>query len=60
VSDDHLVVAFAEKIWAYVKELIIKSSQIICYNIEPDVILHLIEIVEKNITSQTRLLTAKL
>jgi hypothetical protein len=60
VSDDYLILAFAEKIWAYVKELIIMSSQIICYKIEPDVILHLIEIVEENIISQTRLSTAKL
>ncbi|MFZ2631264.1 MAG: transposase [Desulfosalsimonadaceae bacterium] len=60
VSDDHLLLAFAEKIWAYVKELIIKSSQIICYKMEPDVILQMIEIVENNIVSQTRLSTAKL
>jgi hypothetical protein len=60
VSDDYLILVFAEKIWAYVKELIIKSSQIICFKIEPGLILHLIEIVEKNIVSQAQLTTAKL
>ena len=60
ISDDHVMLAVAEKLWASVKELIIRSSHIICYKIEPDIILHLIDIVEDNILEQTRLLTAKL
>jgi len=60
ISDDHVMFVVAEKLWASVKELIIRSSHIICYKIEPDIILHLIDIVEDNILDQTRLLTAKL
>jgi len=60
ISDDHVLLLVAEKLWASVKELIIRSSHIICYKIEPDIILHLIDIVEDNILEQTRLLTAKL
>ena len=60
ISDDHALLIVADKLWASVKELIIRSSHIICNKIEPDIILHLIDIVEDNILEQTRLLTAKL
>jgi len=50
----------SDKLWASVKELLIRSSHIICYKIEPDIILHLLDIVEDNIIGKTRLLTAKL
>jgi len=60
ISDDHTLLLVADKLWADIKELIIRSSHIICYKIEPDIILHLLDIVEDNIIAQTRLLTAKL
>jgi hypothetical protein len=60
ISDDHTLLLVADKLWASVKELLIRSSHIICYKIEPDIILHLLDIVEDNIIGQTRLLTAKL
>ena len=50
----------AEKMWAYVKELIIKSSEILCHKIEPDIVLHLIDITENHILNQSGLVTAKL
>jgi len=60
ISDDYALITVAEKLWASVKELIIQSSHIICYKIEPDIILHLLDIVENAILKQTRFETAKL
>ncbi len=47
----------AETVWTYVKELIIRSSDVLCYKIEPDVLFHFFDIIEDTIISQTRLLT---
>ena len=60
LSEAHLFLSTAEKVWTYVKELIIKSSQIVCYKIEPDIVLHLLDIVEDSIFKQTHMATAKL
>lgn len=60
LSEEHLFLSMAEKVWTYVKELIIKSSQIVCYKIEPDIVLHLLDIVEDSIFKQTNMATAKL
>ncbi len=60
VSDEHTLLIVAEKLWANIKELIIRSSHIVCYKIEPDIILHLIDIVEDTILKQTHLVSAKL
>jgi len=60
IGDNHSLLWFAEKIWVNVKELIIRSSHIISYKIEPDIILHFIDIIEETIVKQTRFVTAKL
>ena len=60
LSDDHTLLWVAEKLWTNVKELIIRSSHILCYKIEPDIVLHFIDIVEDTIIKQSRLLSAKL
>ena len=60
LSDENQLLSMAEKLWANIKELIIRSSYIICYKIEPDIVLHLLDIIEDNIIAPTKSLTAKL
>ena len=40
LSDEKLLLSVAEKLWAYIKELIVRSSLVIYYKIEPDIVLH--------------------
>jgi hypothetical protein len=58
--DEHIQLYLAEEVWAYIKELMITSSQLFCPEMEPDKFLHLIEIVEDALTKQLQKLTAKL
>jgi len=46
--------------WTYVKELIVRSSDVVCFKIEPDLLFHFFDIIEDTIINQTRLITAKL
>ena len=38
VSENQTIIMLAETVWAYVKELIIRSSDVLCYRIQPDVL----------------------
>lgn len=58
--ENHLQLAIAEKMWAYIKELMITSSELFWPEMEPDKFLHLLDIVEDAITNQVKILTAKL
>jgi hypothetical protein len=58
--ETHLQLYLTEKIWAYIKELMIVSSQLLWPEIEPDKFLHLLEIIEDASINQTQKLTAKL
>ena len=60
VSENQTVMMLAEIVWAYVKELIIRSSDVLCYRIEPDVLFHFFDIIEDSIIRQTRFVSAKL
>ena len=60
LSDENQLLSMAEKLWAYIKELIIRSSHVICYKIEPDIVLHLLDMIEDNIIEPVGLSTAKL
>ena len=60
LSDENLLLSMAENLWAYIKELIIKSSHVICYKIEPDILLHLLDLIEDSIVKPINLSTAKL
>lgn len=60
LSDENQLLSMAEKLWAYIKELIIRSSHVICYKIEPDIVLHLLDMIEDNIIAPVGLSTAKL
>lgn len=60
LSDENQLLSMAEKLWANIKELIIRSSRIICYKIEPDIVLHLLDMIEDTIIRPANLLTAKL
>jgi hypothetical protein len=60
LAESHLQLAVAEKMWAYIKELMITSSQLFWSEMEPDRFLHLLDIVEDAITNQVQILTAKL
>ena len=52
LAEEQSISYFAEKIWAYVKELIIKSSEILCYEIKPDKVMQLLDNVENIILNQ--------
>ena len=60
ISDSHLQLCFAEKIWNHIKELMITSSDLICHKIDSDIMLHLLDIVEEAIVNQIQTLPAKL
>ena len=63
ISDSQLILHIAEQMWSRVKELLIKSSDIICHKIEPDLFFYIIDIIEEALLKQTQIatkLTAKL
>ena len=60
LSDDQSMLMMAQSLWANVKELIIRSSDVLCYKIEPDILFHFIDIIEDTIIRQTRIASAKL
>jgi len=60
LSDDQSMLMMAQSLWANVKELIIRSSDVLCYKIEPDILFHFIDIIEDTIIRQTLLASAKL
>ncbi|MEE4601453.1 MAG: transposase [Desulfobacteraceae bacterium] len=60
LSDDQSLLMMAQSLWAYVKELIFRSSDVLCYKIEPDTLFHFIDIIEDTIIGQTRIASAKL
>ena len=60
LSDDQSMLMMAQSLWANVKELIIRSSDVLCYKIEPDILFHFIDIIEDTIIRQTSIASAKL
>ena len=58
-SNNQTFLMFAEAIWANVKELIIKSSDILSYKIDLDTLFHVIDIIESTITTKLPKLTEK-
>ena len=60
LSDNQSMLMMAQSLWANVKELIIRSSDVLCYKIEPDTLFHFIDIIEDAIIRQTRIVSAKL
>jgi len=60
LSDENQLLSMVEKLWANIKELIIGSSHVICYKIEPDVVFHILDMIEDSIIRPVKLLTAKL
>ena len=60
MSDDQSLWMFSRAVWDRVKELIFKSSDILSYRIEPDLLFHFIDIIEDLIAKQSRWGTAKL
>jgi len=60
LSEKQTFLHMAEKMWTYVKELIIRSSHIVCYKIEPDYILYLLDIAEDNLFNPGGYVAAKL
>ena len=58
-SNNQTFLMFAQAIWANVKELIIKSSDILSYKIDLDTLFHVIDIIENTITTKLPKLTAK-
>ena len=60
IADRHLKLCIAEKIWNCIKELVVTSTDLICYEIDLDIILHLLDIVEEAAIRQVQLIPAKL
>jgi DDE superfamily endonuclease len=60
LADDQSLLVMAQSLWANVKELIIRSSDVLCYKIAPDTLFHFIDIIEDTIIRQTRIASAKL
>jgi hypothetical protein len=60
LADDQSMLMMAQSLWANVKELIIRSSDVLCYKIAPDTLFHFIDIIEDTIIRQTRIASAKL
>jgi hypothetical protein len=60
LADDQSLLVMAQSLWANVKELIIRSRQVLYYKNEPDALLHFIDIIENTIITQTRMASAKL
>ncbi len=60
VADEQQTFLFAEKIWTYVKDQLLKSIKLISYRIEIDVVLHLFEIIDDIVCKQMKLSPAKL
>jgi len=60
LSDSHLQLCFAEKIWNHIKELMLTSSNLICHEIDSDIMLYFLDIVEETIVNQIQFFPAKL
>ena len=62
LADDQSMLMMAQSLWANVKELIIRSTDVLCYKIEiePDTLFHFIDIIEDTIIRQMRIASAKL
>jgi len=60
IADSYLQLQVAEKIWNAIKEHMLTSSELICHEIEPNIILHLLDIIEYAIVSQIPQIPAKL
>jgi len=60
VSENQTILMLAETVWTYVKELIVRSSDVLCFKIESDLLFHFFDIIEDTIINQTRFITAKL
>jgi len=60
LAEDQSMLMMAQALWTNVKELIIRSSDVLCYKIEPDILFHFIDIIEDTIIKQTQLASAKL
>ena len=59
-SDRQTFLVFARAIWANIKELVLRSSDILSYQVNPDVLFHVIDIIENTIIDRFSILTAKL
>ena len=60
ISEDQTMLVLSEKIWAYIKELIIRSSHIFSYKFELDTIIQLIDMIENVVLKSCRVIPAKL
>ena len=60
LADDQSLLVIAQSLWTHVKKLIIRSSDILCCKIKPDILFHFIDIIEDTIIRQTRIASAKL
>ena len=60
VSEDQSLLMLSRAVWANIKDLIVRSSEVLSYQIEPDLMFHFLDIIEDLIVNQTRWVTAKL
>jgi len=60
VVDEQQSRLFADKIWTYVKEQLLKSMKLLSYKIDLDIVFHIFDIIDDIICKKMDLLTAKL
>lgn len=60
VVDTQEPLLFAERIWSYVKDQLLKSIKVISYKIEVDAMMHLLEIIDGIVGREMKLSPAKL
>ena len=60
LSEEHMLLDIAKQTWIGIRENIIKSSYILSYKIELEVLLQLLDLSEDLILNQTKILCAKL
>jgi len=60
LADDQSLLVMAQSLWENVKELITRSSDVLCHKIEPDTLFHFIDIIENTIIRHMRIASAKL
>jgi len=60
IAENQIMQSVSEQLWSGIKELIIKSSDVILQNINPKSLLLLIDIIEEAVSGQHEILPAKL
>ncbi|MFX0205550.1 MAG: hypothetical protein ACFFDT_06150 [Candidatus Hodarchaeota archaeon] len=59
ISDNNLYLFLATKMWKHIKDSMITSSDLICYQIEHDTIIHFLDLIKEIIRKHMSVLSVK-